>query len=270
MLKLSFGKLAVAGGAKTAEKAGLYGGNDIDHLMRAEAKLPFGALTVDFVNPRNRGTISNGAVVLKSTEEINDMPGIAIALAAKVGPVSITPAYMSQTYNYEKGVGTASGTSEDSFTAWAGQIPIKGQLGPVGIMAGYAWGENVGQLYTKDFMGSKAAVVGFKTNAAGQTVFDNTEWEGWTVEADVNAGIGKLMAGYAAEQTDAWASATTRTVTDYDVLWVKYAIPVGKGFTITPKYAKFNDGEVTTAGVAQTTSDDKTRKIYCINFNVKF
>lgn len=271
MLKLSFGKFKVTGGAKGVEKIGPYATTDKDWLARAELGLPFGKLTVDFVNPKQKGTqtFAGAGGAYNAAEEENLMPGIGISLNSKIGPVQISPNYQTQSFNYERATGKpaalqAAAGADDSFTAWAAQIPVKVNVGPVGIEAAYAWGENIGEIYTKD-----APKVTVSVNSATPNWEDN-KYKGWAIIARMSAGIGKLSVGYAYDEADMYNKGLPRMETERDAFSIEYAIPIGKGFTITPQYVKINDGETKTGGVVNPATDDNTRKIYTVNFNVRF
>lgn len=288
MLKLSFGQFAITGGVKQAEKAGAMGSWDSNWVGRAEFALPIGKLTMDFVDPDDAGTVTSadGLGVWPAAAEENTVPGFAISLDAKVGPLWVGPTYRTQSFDWGRGTagaGPAIG-SDESFQAWAASIPVKAMLGPVSLMAAYSWGENINGVWSKDtiektnvskvpgppvFAGNP--VVYTPAGAPAGTVrFDDSEYNGWNIEAAINAGIGKLMAGYGYDEMDRYLSATTRTEVERDVFFIKYAIPVGKGFTITPKYMKWNDAEIKDAGVVRPATDDMTRKLFAVSFDVRF
>lgn len=268
MLKLSFGQFKVTGGGKGIGKTGIWAATDDDYVMRSELALPIGKLTMDIVDPKEFGATAGWL----TAQEDQVGPGFAISLDTKIGPVSLTPCYQTLTYDYDSNPLNPNTGADTSFTSWAAAIPVKAAVGPVNLSAAYAWGENVAHAYTKFIQSAGTQKVTVALDAAGNWQFYDTDYTAWQVQADINAGIGKLSVGYAYEESDQdnGAVAATRTKTEYDTLQIAYEIPVGKGFTITPMYEKRNQGEAETAGVKNLATDDRTTKIYTVNFNVRF
>ena len=266
MFKLSFGQFSVTGGGKGVEKTGLYATTDNEYVARAELALPIGKLTMDVIDPKEAGA----TIGWLTAQEDQTSAGFAAKLDAKLGPISVSPSFYTVNYEYDSNVTNPNTGVDSSFTSWAIAIPIKGQLGPVGLSASYAWGENTFHGYQKFYQTHGLQKVVKALNSAGNMQFYDTDFTGWTINADINAGIGKLSVGYGYEEADAYATATTRAVTEADTFRIAYAIPVGKGFTITPKYMKFDSGETKVGGIVNPATDDATTKIYLVNFNVRF
>ena len=222
---------------------------------------------MDIIDPDENGAAAGWL----TAQEDQVGPGFAMQLDAKLGPVSIMPNYQTNSHEFDSNATNVNAGADTGFKAWGFALPVKVKLGPVSLAAAYAWGENIGNMSTKwNAFGKGSQTVTVAANAAGNPTFFDTDYTAWNIKADVNAGIGKLMVGYAYEEQDAFATLTTRTVMEADVLSIAYAIPVGKGFTITPKYNRFDYGEAKTNGVVNPATDDNTAKIYTLNFNVRF
>jgi hypothetical protein len=280
MLKLSFfDHQQITGAGKAAEKVGVFAHMDDRYVARAEMKFSMGKLTVDFIDPDDHGTVATGGTTYwMSSQEQNIGPAISASFAAKLGPIFVSPGYTTQSFEYVRGVagaGPAAG-SDDGYTAWTAIIPVKGALGPVNLSGAYAWGENISDAFAKDAQtktkngAAWAADVVTYSPSAGVVRFDDTEYRGWNIDASINAGIGTLTAGYGWDETDRFLTATTRSELERDAFYIKYDIPIGKGFTITPKYMKIDEGEIRNAGIVNPATDDDTHKLYVVKFNVKF